>query len=238
VLDQHAASGAAVTAVVHEQPMSPTSRVPVVTPAGVYVFSRRAFDSVAAAGFQDIKEHLIPALRRRHERVCAFKARDISPRVINAETYLAVNHWAIEQIPMNPARFAAPDVVLAGNVALHPSASVHPRAQIIGPAVLGPGVAVGAYATVVGPASIGAGTIVGPRAVVSRSVVWHECVIGEGAFVDHALVASGVTVAPGSSVEREVKQLAHRRGGFNWRDLLKPRAVTPPHRHVADPALP
>src|SRR5204862_956512 len=156
VLADHVGSGAAMTAVVHEQPGGYAASGRRIAPAGIYMFSRCAFEAVAAAGFQDIKEHLIPALRRRHQRVSAFVANEISPRVIDAETYLAVNHWAIEQIPVRPGRFAAADAVVVGQVAAHPSASVHPRAQIIGPAVLGPGVAVGPYATIVGPVSLGA----------------------------------------------------------------------------------
>jgi NDP-sugar pyrophosphorylase family protein len=238
VLTHHVGSGAAMTAVVHEEAGGRIGSGPRVAPAGIYVFSRRALEAVASSGFQDIKEHLIPALRRRHERVSALVAREISPRVIDAETYLAVNHWAIEQIPTRPGRFAANDAVVVGQVAAHPSASVHPRAQIIGPAVLGPGVAVGPYATVVGPVSLGANTVIGARAVVSRSVVWDHCAIGEGAFVDHALLANDVRVERGTIVEREVRQVGPRRRGLNWRDLVKPRAVAAPQRPVVDPALP
>lgn len=238
VLAHHLDADAAMTAVVHEETGGRAGSGPRIAPAGIYMFGRRALEAVSSAGFQDIKEHLIPALRRRHERVSAFVATDISPRVIDAETYLAVNHWAIEQIPTRPARFAAADSVVVGQVAAHPSASVHPRAQIIGPAVLGPGVAVGPYATLVGPVSLGANTVVGPRSVVSRSVVWDNCTIGENAFVDHALVASDVKVERGTIVEREVKQVTPRWRGPNWRDLIKPRAVAAPQRPVVDPALP
>jgi mannose-1-phosphate guanylyltransferase len=236
VLAHHVKAGAAVTAVVQEQAGGGTGLR--VAPAGIYVFDRRALDMVGPAGFQDIKEHLIPALRRRHERISAFLAGEVSPRVIDAETYLAVNHWAIEQIPGRPGRFAANDSVVVGQVAAHPSATVHPRAQIIGPAVLGRGVEIGPYATIVGPVSIGANTVVGARSVVSRSVVWDNCSIGEGAFVDHALVAGDVTVEPGAIVEREVKRITPLRRGFNWRGLVKPRAVAAPQRPVIDPALP
>jgi mannose-1-phosphate guanylyltransferase len=238
VLAHHFEAQAAMTAVVHEEAAGRAGSGPRIAPAGIYMFSRPALEAVSSAGFQDIKEHLIPTLRRRHNRVSAFLAPDISPRVIDAETYLAVNHWAIERIPSRPDRFAATDSVVVGQVAAHPSASVHPRAQIIGPAVLGPGVAVGPYATLVGPVSLGANTVVGARSVVSRSVIWDNCTIGENAFVDHALVASDVKLERGTIVEREVKQVTPRWRGPNWRGLLKPRAVGAPQRPVVDPALP
>jgi mannose-1-phosphate guanylyltransferase len=237
VLVDHLASGAAMTAVVHEE-AGGRAAGPRIAPAGIYVFSRRALEAVAPTGFQDIKEHLIPALHRRHERVSAFVAGDISPRVIDAETYLAVNHWAIEQIPTRPGRFAAADTVVVGQVAAHPSASLHPRAQIIGPAVFGPGVTVGPLATIVGPVSLGANTVIGARSVVSRSAVWDNCTVGEGAFIDHALLAHNVKVARGTILEGEVKQVTPRWRGPSWRGLRKVRAAAAPQRPVVDPALP
>jgi NDP-sugar pyrophosphorylase family protein len=238
VLDAHARSGAAVTTVVHQQPMCRTTGAPVVTPAGIYVFSRRAFDAVSHAGFQDIKEHLIPTLRRRHDRVAAYVAPDISPRVINAETYLAVNHWMIEQIPGNPVLFEDLDTVITGDVVSHTSAAVHPGATIIGPVVFGSGVSVGAGATVIGPSSIGAGTHIGERAIVSRSVIWNDCSIGHDSFVDQAVIANAVRIRPSSVVEREVRCPVETRRRVTWPFGLKLRTLASPDRRIVDPALP
>jgi mannose-1-phosphate guanylyltransferase len=239
LLDAHARSGAAVTAVVQPQTTSPRNGEPAVTPGGIYVFARRAFEQVVRTGFQDIKEHLIPQLRSRRERVFAYVARDMSPRVIDAETYLAVNHWAIEQIPAHPLLFEGREAVISGEVVWHPTAKIHPRARIVGPAVLGPAAIVGPDATLVGPVSIGARTEVLERAVVCRSVIWSECVIGAGAFVDHALVADGVAIRPAATVERAVKRAVQTSGRPRWRGSLRTRPMAPPSRPpVVGPALP
>jgi NDP-sugar pyrophosphorylase family protein len=231
VLAEHQRKRAALTTVVHEQAMPRTGGARLSTPAGIYVFSRRAFEAVSKQGYQDIKDHLIPALRRRGERIAAFVAPHYSPRVINAETYLAVNHWVIEQLFDNPDLMTAGDVyVRNGELVAHPTADIHPSAQIIGPVVVGPGSSIGAHATIVGPTSIGANTVVGDGAVVCRSVVWADCEIGTGAFVDHAVVADGVGIPDRCTVHREVKMRTEPR----WRIGVS-RAATP-HRIQPAPA--
>jgi len=231
VVAEHVKKGAALTTVVQDDTLRRAGNTHVRTPAGIYVFARRAFELVSKQGFQDIKEHLIPALRRRGERVAAFVAPSYSPRVLNAETYLAVNHWVIEQLRDNPDLMTAGDVyVRHGELVAHPTADIHPSAQIIGPVVLGPGSSVGPRATIVGPTSIGANTAVGDNAVVCRSVVWADCEIGRGAFVDHAVVADAVDIPAGCTVHREVKTRVEPR----WRiGVARPAA---PHRIQPAPA--
>ena len=202
----HATSGAAVTVVVHYAATGRKTGHRVATPAGIYVFSRRAFEAVSPSGFQDIKEHLLPALRRRHERVVAYPAPRMCPRVLNAETYLAVNHWMIERMPANLGMFEHWGAfTTAGNLVAHSNADIHPTAKIVGPAILGAGVMVGAHATIVGPTSIGPDTRIGNGALVCRSVLWNGCSVGERAFVDQSVVASGVALRAGAIVEREVR---------------------------------
>jgi NDP-sugar pyrophosphorylase family protein len=61
--------------------------------------------------------------------------------------------------------------------------------------VLGPGVEVSAEATLVGPLSIGRGTRIGRGAVVSRSVLWGGCEVGDHALVDRCMLADRSQVA-------------------------------------------
>ena len=67
-------------------------------PSGVYVFDRKAFPFIPEDGFQDIKEKLHPeALRGGRGRDDRSWRPGWPPRVFNAETYLALNHWALER---------------------------------------------------------------------------------------------------------------------------------------------
>jgi mannose-1-phosphate guanylyltransferase/phosphomannomutase len=181
LLASHEASRAALTAVVHrEGPAAAPS------PGGVYVFERRVLDKVSETGFQDIKENLIPKLRRAGERVVAYESGGFCPHVLNAQTYLAVNQWMLQRLADEGA----------GSVMMHATARVEPGTLLVGPVQLGPGVRIETGATVVGPTSIGADTIVGRNAVVARSVIWSRCVIGPEAMVHGCVIGNDAVVPP------------------------------------------
>jgi NDP-sugar pyrophosphorylase family protein len=185
LLASHRASGAAVTAVVHRD----RSRSAPPSPGGAYLFERRVLDLIPEGGFQDIKENLIPRLHRAGERVVAYETEGYCPRVLNAQTYLAVSQWVLE-------RLAADDSKHADDPLIHASAWVEPGARLVGPVQLGPGVRVRAGATVVGPTSLGAGSTVGRNALVARSVVWSRCQVGEGSVVHGCVVGNDAVVPP------------------------------------------
>ena len=185
LLAAHRASGAPVTAVVHRN----RSRSTPASPGGVYVFERRVLDLIPEHGFQDIKENLIPRLHRAGERVMAYESEGVCPRVLNAQTYLAVNQWVLERRVREEGE---------GEGLIHPTAWVEPGARLVGPVQLGPRVRVQSGATIVGPTSIGAESTVGRNALVARSVVWSRCKVGEGSVV-HSCVVGNDAVVPTSA---------------------------------------
>ena len=205
LLEAHRSAGAAITVVVGADPAGR------LRPSGVYVFDRRSFDFIPADGFQDIKEKLIPRLYGAGEHVSTHMARAVAPRVVNTDTYLALNQWAVERAPrhLDPAD----GFRVSGETVAHESATVDPGARLLGPVLLGPRVSVQAGATLVGPVTLGPGTTVGRGAVVSRSVVWSGCVVGEGAFVDRCMMADGSTIEPRKSAFAVVKVADGRRAG-------------------------
>lgn len=215
VLAEHQESRAALTIVVQPanagQPMSgaghaaPGGRAGSLVPTGLYVFSRRAFEYVPAAGYQDIKESLIPRLYAAGELVVTSEAESQCPQVLDAKTYLAVSHRTI-------ARAAAPagigDALFEAAPTIHPSARVSPTALLVGPVLVGPGVEIHDDAVVIGPASLGADSIVERGALVSRSVVWSGCNVGADAQVDRSILSTGVTIEPSARLVGAVRVAA------------------------------
>lgn len=196
LLDDHRTAGAAATIVVHHDRQARSGERPL-NPGGIYVFDRRVLDYIPETGFQDIKENLIPKLYRAGERVVTHAGLGVCPRVLNAETYLAVNHWMIEQIGDDPSPLEHwGTYVENGEVLAHPTAWVAPGARLVGPVLLGPSVRIAEGATVVGPTSLAADTMVGEGALVSRTVTWDRCRIGAGAVVDGCVLADDAEVRP------------------------------------------
>lgn len=180
-------------------------------PSGVYVFDRRAFDYIPSDGFQDIKERLVPRLYAAAEHVVTHVARRVAPRVVNTDTYLALDQWAVER--MAQSSDLSRGYRLRGEAVVHESAWVDPSARLLGPMLLGPGVKVQCGATLVGPLSLGPMTSVGKGAVVSRSVVWSGCVVGAEALVDRSMLADGARIEPRREVFAAVRTDEHRHRG-------------------------
>jgi len=213
LLETHAVCNAALTVLVHHEPGAERSNM---VPGGIYVFDRRVFDAVPATGFQDIKETLIPRLYGAGERIVTHTAYGACPRVLNARTYLAVNHWMVERLAH---RSNAPEHHEArGEALVHRSARVDDGARLVGPVLVGPDVTIRAGATVVGPAAIGASSMIDEGALVSRSVAWNRCAVGAGAVVDRSLLADEALVERNATVFSALRA-PERRINQSLRDL-------------------
>jgi NDP-sugar pyrophosphorylase family protein len=215
---------------VADQRRSAVTGEEMLHPVGIYVFDRSVLDAVPATSFQDIKEALIPSLYRSGQRVEVFSVRQPSPRVMDASTYLAANHWMIQRLGAQgvSAKQSRGDGVVGS-----PRAWVDPKAVIVGPVMLGAGVRVMAGATIVGPASIGDGTTVEAGAVVARSVVWNDCVVGERALVDNSILADESVIPAEETVTNAIRvaqpqQVSRRRLLPRRQPALQPARMIKP----------
>lgn len=208
LLDQHSASGAAVTVAAYLESRGP-GQSPLQVPSGVYVLSNRALDLVARRGFVDIKEHLLPALARAGERVSTFVVPAPVPRVLDAATYLAVNDMVTQDIVAS--RLGGSDYELRGEALVHHGARVAADVVFAGPVIVAAGATIASRAVIVGPTSIGCDVVVDSGALVSRSAVWRRAVIGANAVVDRTIVGDDGDVGAGRQVYRTVVPGNHRR---------------------------
>jgi NDP-sugar pyrophosphorylase family protein len=218
LLEHHRQTGAAVTIVV--QPADAAGGR-IDAPAGIYVFSRSVIDVIPAVGFYDIKESLLPRLHRAGERCEVYRSESWCPRILDAQSYMAANHWVVCEAARLPSRHAPfadgrrceenPDALV------HPTAHVDDGALLVGPVVIGPGADVMRGATIVGPASIGEGCRLQGGALVSRSVLWERVTVGRDAHVDRSVVADDVTIEAGTVAVETVRTLPRRASVWGWR---------------------
>jgi NDP-sugar pyrophosphorylase family protein len=205
LLEAHDTARAAVTVVVWNDAAATAGGM---SPVGIYLFDRRAFEHVAADGFQDIKETLLPRLHQAGQTVVTYASQSVLPRVLSTETYLAANERMIPvQIGENPPE----GFHRVGQALVHATAWISPRARLVGPVIVGAGVHVEDDATLVGPSALGEGCRVEAGAVVSRSVVWDHCLLGSGSLLDRCLVTDGAVVAPDTQLYSALKTGHERR---------------------------
>ncbi len=234
LLDAHRESGAIATVVVEtERRQSEVVGERPATPGGIYVFSRRVFDAIPALGFQDIKESLLERLYRAGDLVATYEIDGVAPRVISYETFVSVNAWLLTR--MTTAIEVPDGYDRIGEGLRHNASFVDARARIVGPVLIGAGARVNADAVIVGPTIVGARTVVERNAMLARSILWNDCVVGEGAMVDQCLLTNGASAHPG---ERLVGAI-HMRTTQGLRSIHPVPLLDPP-RSMTEPffALP
>jgi NDP-sugar pyrophosphorylase family protein len=162
-------------------------------------------------------------------------AQAVAPRVVNADTYLALNQWAIERAAHQVG--SSDGFHVSGEAVVHESAVVLPSARLLGPVLVGPRASVQSGATLVGPVSIGPGTSAGRGAVISRSVLWSGCVVGEGAFVDRCMLADGARIEPHKSVFSAVRTAGREEGSHERGARRSARTIWNPFVAAHRPAV-
>lgn len=180
-----------------------------LAPAGVYVFSRRAIDAVAAAGYQDIKETLIPKLYASGDKVVTHVINSRVPRVACTSTYLSACAWVLNR-RLQQREHVGSDYQRLGSALVHSSARIDASAHIVGPVLFGPETVVGANAKIIGPTSLGPRCHVDPHAIICRSHIWEGARIGSKSVLDRCIVTFGAEIPDETSKSNQVFTSRHR----------------------------
>jgi NDP-sugar pyrophosphorylase family protein len=92
----------------------------------------------------------------------------------------------------------------------------------------GPGCTIDPESRCSGEVIMGTRCRVGRNALLERSVLWDDVVVGEGAVVRNSVIASGVRLAPGSrTVGLVVLRLGPEREGFRAKEVVANHVLAP-----------
>lgn len=147
--------------------------------AGLYVCHRAVLPFIRPAGFQDIKEQLVPRLRENGLRVGSVQLRGSTVEVLDWAVYQRVLEQAIGRFAPQNGEYQAHGEGLWVSSA----AAVARSARIVGPCIVKSSAQVAARATIVGPAIIGDAARIGAGAELVRVTV------GPGACVAPGVIA-------------------------------------------------
>ena len=165
------------------------TRRPSRAPAGVYVFQRAALEAIPPAGFQDIKEMLIPRLHQTGAALLTWPASSSAPRLHDLSSYFALQAWMLGELragSVEQAGYSWRDGTYA-----HESARMAGSARLLGPVMVGPRSRIESGAVVLGPTVIGADCALGAESVVGESILWDRCTVADRARVTRALLTTG-----------------------------------------------
>ena len=201
----HESSGAALT-VVATSLGADNGRRRGLVPTGIYVFGRQALAHVASAGYQDIKEMLIPRLYEKGQRVVTHVVDVPVLRVTGAGSCFVASEWILGR--GNGRTDVTDGYRRDGSASIHETASVDRTARLVGPVLVGPGTSIASGATIVGPTTIGAGCRIDRGALICRSILWDRSSVGRSAVLDRCILTYDAE-APADS--RTTGRMHHRR---------------------------
>lgn len=202
ILQAHEQSGAPVTIVTGDDPLVSVGPAHLSQPAGVWVIDRGVLGHVPPAGYQDLKEGLIPRLLQANIPVRSHRIDIPIPRVRDARSYYAINEWVVRRHTAGGSHYH--DYRRHGQALVHESARVSASARLVGPVIIGPKAVIADDAWIAGPTVIGGSCSVEPRGCVLRSVLWDHAVVGCAATVDGSIVTNWAWVSADEPVVNQI----------------------------------
>ena len=163
-------------------------------PAGIYLLDPRALDAVPDRGYMDLKEQLLPEVKRRGGAVVAYTVSSGLHRVDRIGDYFRLNAAVLRNGYLADRNRARGRTEILDRVWAGPGVRVAPTAYLLGPVVLGEGCVVEPHAQIIGPASLGAGCHVGRSALVRESVLWDGVRCLPHSRVEQSVVAAAAVV--------------------------------------------
>ena len=178
-----------------EKPKRGTERSHDVN-AGIYCFEPEILDRIPAGVFIDFGKNVFPTLQREN---AAFYALPMPGA-----------YWCDIGTPSEYRR--ATNDVLAGRVGLQEArirgvpgdAEVGKDVRIEGNVHIGEAARIGDGVRIVGPAVIGNRAHIAARAVVDRSILWDDVVVGREAQLEGAIIGNGYEIPPRAKINGEI----------------------------------
>ena len=155
--------------------------------AGIYAFRPEIFEHIAARGYVDIKEQLLPALAGKGLAVNLRPIRGFHSEINGLSEYLKVHQIVLHQSLFDESRF----IPLGDRVWCDKDAQVSPSAHVIGPVVLGRNCVIADDAYVIGPAVIGDGVRVSEGSLVRESILGQSVVVARASKIEYSVLGDG-----------------------------------------------
>ncbi len=171
--------------------------------AGFWLFEPSLLREMDGTRFNRVEDVLFPALAASGRRIFGYHRQGYWVDVGNPDAYRHANLDLLSRAypSLLPASWPADGVSIAG-------VQVDTGATLTPPVLAGAGTRIGEGAAILGPVAIGMRCVIGPGAEVTRSVLWDDVTIEEGAHVTDSIVASGACVGAGAVVKHAV--IGHR----------------------------
>ncbi|MBI4949072.1 MAG: exopolysaccharide biosynthesis polyprenyl glycosylphosphotransferase [Deltaproteobacteria bacterium] len=170
------------------------------TPLGVYIADPSVFGFIKEKGYFDIKEQLIPALKKASLHVQSHEIEGYCRPIETIEDYFGLHREVLLTGNFTKAGLTEiSDGVWAGE-----NISISPKAYMAGPVLIGRNCTISDDVQIIGPAVIGDNCTVGKRARIRESIMLSDFDMDDNASVKYCVVGRGVKIFSGDSFSNKI----------------------------------
>lgn len=173
-----------------------------IEPVGIYVFSPEALDFIDSRSYFDIKEQLIPALRKASLPVYLYETKDLCKPLYTVKDYFDLHRALL--CHNYPVTIADDTTMIADGIWVGENVSISPNAYILPPVVIGSNTVLESHSQVIGPACIGQRCMLEEGSLVRESILWDDTVMERGARVHYSIMESGLRATAGETFSSTV----------------------------------
>jgi len=187
---------------------------------GIYVFRPDVIEFINGKGYFDIKEQLIPALKKASLPIYSHNINGYCKVINTINDYYNTHREGF----LNGMDAAINMTEIGDGIWIGENVSISPKSYIFGPVIIGSGCTINDNAQIIGPTVIGNGCKVGKSALVRESILWEDSVIEDGSSVSYCITGPKLKIRSGEIFRNKVVV-----------DNLMPEDISlPPLKHLLD----
>lgn len=225
MLEQHRLQGNALTVFcAKDQGWTGMGAHQHLRPAGVFCCDRSVFEHMRPNGFQDLKEQLVPTLKKAGLRVGAVALPGNTCEVSDPATYMDIIARVLSEARFQNSGYAriAPDIWCGRNI------QIASHVKLVGPLLLGHNCKVEEGAVIVGPTMLGDGSQIGRNSKLIRVVAPHRLRVRSGLYLTDRVLTPARSTAENGATHAPATTLAAQPVSILGRALTWPRKLAAP----------
>jgi len=169
---------------------------------GIYVFSPPALDHIDDHSYFDIKEQLVPALRKAKLPVYAYETTSRCKSLYTVKDYFDLHRTLLHDA--GDVLSGAGMTKIADGIWAGENVTISPQAYLLGPVVIGADSVIGRGTQIIGPTVIGERCTLEKGSLVRESIVGNDAVMESSSRTQYCIVDQGLRITAGESFSNKI----------------------------------
>jgi lipopolysaccharide/colanic/teichoic acid biosynthesis glycosyltransferase/dTDP-glucose pyrophosphorylase len=170
--------------------------------SGIYLFSPPVISFIPQGKYMDIKEQLIPALKKESLNTYAYEIEDFHLCLNSVSDYINIHRDLLLKGGSNG--YLADKEEIAERVWAGKNVTISPEAYLLGPVIIGDNCEIKAWAQIIGPTVIVNRCRVSEGVVIRESILWNDISLAKGSRIEYSVLSEKSDVPNNFSIKNTI----------------------------------